>query len=239
MPRYSVIIPAAGASSRFTGFAQKKPFVSLQGRPVWLRTVELFARRDDVCEVVLVLAEDDLPEFREKFAAHLEVLDIRIAEGGATRADSVRNGLKALSQSSEFVAVHDAARPLLSADWITSVFEAAAEHGAAIPGLPVTSTVKKVNSDGFISQTVDRTGLFLAQTPQVFSRSLLERIYDSTGEISGFTDDASMVEASGHPVRVVQGWGQNIKITTAEDFRLAERLLDSVIAENRASDGHP
>lgn len=228
MPKFSVIIPAAGSSSRFHDAYYKKPFASLSGRPVWLRTVEHFVHRDDVAEVVLVLAADDLPDFRQRFAPNLIFMPIQIATGGASRAESVRNGLAALTQTCDFVAVHDAARPLLTPAGISALFAAAAEKQAVIPAIPVHSTVKSVDSDGRIVNTIDRSALMLAQTPQVFRRDLLESAYAATTDASAFTDEASLVEATGVPVFVHPGWPINMKITTKEDLEVAEALLSMV-----------
>jgi len=226
MAKFGVIIPAAGDSSRFQGFPYKKPFVNLQGRPIWLRTTEHFANRDDVSEVVLVLAADDMADFKERFTPNLIFMPIQIATGGASRAESVRNGIAALTKPCDYIAVHDAARPLLTKKGITELFAAAVEKQAVIPGVPVSSTVKSVDGNGRIQQTVDRSGLMLAQTPQVFRRDVLERAYASVEDASAYTDDAAVVEASGVPVFVHPGWPMNIKITTREDMALAERFLD-------------
>ena len=226
MSEFAVILPAAGKSSRFQGFHRKKPFVELNGRAVWLRTVDHFVNRSDVAEVVLVLATEDIDEFRERFGANLAMMNIRLCEGGASRAESVRNGLKALRSDAAYVAVHDAARPLIAEPWITEVFTAARTHGAAIPGLSVSSTVKQLHSDRTIARTVDRTNLVLAQTPQVFRRSLLLDAYSAAVDPELFTDEASLIEAHGGSVYVCEGWPINIKITTADDFRMAESLLN-------------
>ena len=232
MSQFSVIIPAAGSSTRFEGFQQKKPFVDLQGRPVWLRTVDHFVNRNDVAEVVLVLAESDIESFRERFRADLMLLDLQIVKGGTTRAHSVLNGLNALTKPSDYVAVHDAARPLLTKKWITELFAAASEKQAVIPGTAVSSTVKKTDASGAIVQTVDRSQLFLAQTPQVFRRTLLQEAYAAAQDYASFTDEASIVEAYDHPVHVHPGWPMNIKITTREDFHLAEVLLPALPADD-------
>ena len=225
---FAVIIPAAGDSSRFQGFQQKKPFVELKGRAIWLRTAEHFLNRDDVSEVVLVLAKADVEEFRERFRPNLAFMNIVIAEGGATRAESVQNGMAALTKPAKYIAVHDAARPLLTKAWITELFAAAIEHSAVIPGVPVSSTVKSVDKQRQIQSTVDRTHLVLAQTPQVFAREILVDAYASVNDPSKFTDEASILEATGQSVFVHEGWPMNIKITTKQDFEMAEVLLDAL-----------
>lgn len=235
----AVIIPAAGDSRRFRGFKDKKPFVDLNGRPVWQRTVEHFERRQDVVEVVLVLSAADIDEFKERFRPNLTFLNVKIVAGGATRAESVQNGLRSLTSTASLVAVHDAARPLLTAQWITSVFAAARQHHAVIPAIPVSSTVKKVDDEGRILQTVDRSQLVLAQTPQVFARQLLEDAYQQAEDPATFTDEASLVEATGQTVRTVPGWPMNLKITTADDYRLAQILVDALPASSGLAELDP
>lgn len=239
MPKFSVVIPAAGSSSRMTGFQKKKPFLDLRGRPVWVRTAEHFMGRSDVCQVILVVAPDDLNWFRETYRPNLAFMDVLLTAGGSCRAESVRNGLQVLSADAEYIAVHDAARPLLTPAWIDSVFAAAVRHQAAIPGLRITSTIKRVNASGVISETVDRTGLVQAQTPQVFERSVLERSFALCRRLADVTDEASLVEAAGHPVHVVDGWPMNIKLTTAEDLRLAELYLNALPRPSLPSALHP
>ena len=228
MSDFSVIIPAAGQSSRFQGHRRKKPFVDLDGRAIWLRTVEHFVNRDDVSEVVLVLAADDLAEFRERFRPNLAFLDLTIAEGGASRAESVQNGLSALSKPCDFVAVHDAARPLLTAEWISELFAAARSKDAVLPGTAISSTIKRVSAESVVKETVDRTNLFLAQTPQAFRRAILEESYASVDVTSDFTDEASLVESLGHEVHIHPGWPMNIKITTNDDFDLAKLFIKAL-----------
>ena len=228
MSQFAVILPAAGQSSRFSGFKRKKPFVELMGRPVWVRTVEHFLNRPDVSQTILVVAAEDLDWFHETFKANLAFMDITVVAGGKSRGESVRNGISAIVKSADFIAVHDAARPLLTAKWIDQIFAAAKMHQAAIPGLKISSTVKRVSSDAIISATVDRTGLVQAQTPQVFATELLQKAIASCRNIAAATDEASLVEAISQRVHVIDGWPMNIKITTHEDFKLAELFLNSL-----------
>ncbi len=228
MSKFAVILPAAGKSSRMTGFQKKKPFVDLKGRPVWLRTAEHFMNRPDVSQTVLVVSPDDMDWFRDTYKANLAFSDITVVAGGNTRAESVRNGLASIQGEPDFVAVHDAARPLLTSQWIDQIFSAAEKFKAVIPGVRITSTVKKVDEAGRIHQTVDRTNLVQAQTPQVFRRELLLEAYAQNKNASDATDEASLLEAIGHPVYVIDGWPMNIKITTNEDFKLAELYLNAL-----------
>ena len=239
MAKFAVILPAAGQSTRFSGFRRRKPFVELKGRAVWQRAAEHFLTRDDVCQTIIVLAEDDIDWFREQFRASLALMDLTVVTGGVTRADSVRRGLAAVQPDADFVAVHDAARPLLTSRWIDQVFAAAVRFQAAIPGLRVTSTIKRVTADSVIEATVDRSGMVLAQTPQVFARTLLEQAYAACRHPAAATDDASVVEQYGHPVHVIDGWPINLKITTGEDFRLAEQLINALPKTRGTKSLHP
>ena len=236
--KFAVIIPAAGQSSRFGG-NRKKPFQDLAGRAVWLRTVDHFINRDDVSEVILVLGEDDIADFRSRFGPILAFMNLKVVVGGASRAESVQNGIASLQEPADFIAVHDAARPLLTKAWVTEIFAAAIKHGAVIPGTPVSSTVKRIDGDNNIVETIDRSCLRLAQTPQVFRRDILEAAYAKASDHSAFTDEASLVEASGQPVFIHDGWPMNIKITTPDDLKLAEFLLTELPSEGGLKDLNP
>ncbi|MDB5306649.1 MAG: ispD [Gemmataceae bacterium] len=226
MPTVAVIIPAAGKSSRFGG-KDKKPFVSLDGRPVWQRAAEMFWTRDDVSKVYLVLSPDDREEFRRRFGHLIAFNNVEVVDGGAERFDSVANALGRIPDSVELVAVHDAVRPLGSSQLVDTVFAAAARHGAAMPAVPVADTLKRVDPiSNRITETIPRAGLWQAQTPQVFRRDWLVEAYARRGELSAaITDDAQLVEAMGHPVAVVPGSPANFKITTKDDLELAETVL--------------
>ena len=228
---FAVILPAAGQSSRFAG-KEKKPFVSLDGRAVWLRAAELFLTRPEVKQTLLVISPADLELFKQRFAANVMFMNVQVVEGGAERFESVANALAKLDPGIDFVAVHDAVRPCTPSTVIDAVFQAAQQHGAALPGLPVADTIKQVGASMQVEATLPRAGLWLAQTPQVFRRDLIEEAYRKRGGIlTPITDDAQLVEALGHPVRMVPGALENIKITSADDLAMAERFLKSRKAE--------
>ena len=237
MAKFAVILAAAGKSTRFSDQKRKKPFVELKGRPGWVRSAEFFVNRDDVVQTIVAIAPDDREWFQEKFRANLAFMNVEIVDGGAERADSVRNALVRVQADVDFVAVHDAARPLLTRDWVNKVFKAAEEGGAAILAVPVTSTLKRVQN-GTIAETVSRSGLWQAQTPQVFRRTLLMEAFARRGELQA-TDEAQLVEQLGQPVRIVEGSAMNLKITTQEDFRMAEVLLDALPKEKLPGTLHP
>jgi 2-C-methyl-D-erythritol 4-phosphate cytidylyltransferase len=224
----AVIVPAAGKSSRFGG-REKKPFVSLDGRPVWLRSAELFWKRDDVKKVYLVIAADDREEFRARFGHLLAFANAEVVSGGDERFDSVANALALVPDSVELVAIHDAVRPLTPQSLIDEVFASAKKNGAAMLAMPVADTLKHVDSStNQINRTVPRDNLWMAQTPQVFRRELLVAAYAKRKELTiPITDDAQLVEAAGQAVFVVRGSPVNFKITTREDIELAEAVLKS------------
>jgi len=227
MAKFAVILPAAGKSSRYQGSGRKKVFEDLAGRPVWLRSAEAFVTREDVVQTILVVSPDDEDWFKEKFRANLAFLDVQIITGGAERADSVQNALARVSADADFVAVHDAARPLIATEWIKQVFAAAEQHGAAILATPVTSTLKRVRDGQRVVETVPRDQLWQAQTPQVARRDWLLEAFAQRGSFQP-TDEAQLLERAGRKVHVVPGSPINLKITTADDLKVAAALLDLV-----------
>lgn len=224
MARFAVILPAAGASSRFHDRHYKKPFAPLAGRAVWLHSLHRFSQREDVVQIVVAVAKEDREDFLARFAADLTLLRVQVVEGGPQRADSVYNALRVVDGQADFVCVHDAARPCLSELWIDAVFRKAEETGAAILAVPVTATLKRVNKSGVVVATQPREDLWEAQTPQVFRRDWLLEAYEKRGDFQP-TDDAQLVERSGRTVHIVPGSPLNIKITTKEDLQLAEQIL--------------
>jgi 2-C-methyl-D-erythritol 4-phosphate cytidylyltransferase len=233
-----VIMPAAGASSRFNDQNYKKPFAPLADRAVWLHSAEKFLHRKDVVQLILVISPEDREYFDFKFSANVAILGIDVVHGGKERVDSVENALAKLKPEAQYIAIHDAARPCLADEWITKVFEAAENSGAAILAVPVGSTLKRVKEGSKIAETVPREGLWEAQTPQVFRRAILLEAY---GRRAGFnaTDDAQLVERVGKPVTVVRGSPVNLKISTKEDMRLAEQALRALPKPKFQSPAHP
>ena len=219
MKRIAVILPAAGHSTRFGG-PTKKPFVRLAGRPVWVHAAERFWSRPDVVAVLIAVAPADRDEFRSHLPA---AVNCQLVDGGAERFESVANALAAVPDC-DLVAVHDAVRPLTPPELIDAVFAAAAEHGAAVPAIPVADTLKRVAGDA-VTETVPRAGLWQAQTPQVARRDWLVDAYARRHSLRvPITDDAQLLEACGYPVRVVPGVRANFKITTPDDLQFASWL---------------
>jgi 2-C-methyl-D-erythritol 4-phosphate cytidylyltransferase len=223
----ATIICAAGASSRFGG-KRKKAFVDVAGRAVFLRSVELFAERSDVKQILLGIAKDDEELVNVKWGPNLKFFSVSIFIGGAERFDTVRKGLELLKDDIDLVAVHDACRCCATAELIEKVISAAAKSKAAIPACPVTATIKEVRNN-IITKTIDRSALYEAQTPQVFAASLLKKAYDNLKNLDQNTisDDAQLIEALGQKVSIVETDSSNIKITRQSDIAVAEAILKS------------
>ncbi|HVJ67272.1 MAG TPA: 2-C-methyl-D-erythritol 4-phosphate cytidylyltransferase [Caulifigura sp.] len=238
MPSFAVILPAAGSSSRFGDPRRKKPFIELKGRPIWVRSLELFLSRDDVKQSLIVLPPDEIDWFKEKFRANLAFMNVEIVAGGKERADSVQNALARVRSDIDFVAVHDAARPLIVKKWIEDVFATAVRDGAAIPATPISSTVKRADRDRKIVETVPRENLWAAQTPQVARRDWLLDAFGKRGKLSA-TDEAQLLENAGRKVTIVECSPLNLKITTQEDFKMAEHLVDALPREKTLGQLHP
>lgn len=237
MATFAVILAAAGSSTRFGDPHKKKPFVNLKGRAIWLRAMEPLQAHPDVKQSIIVVSPDDMEWFKEKYRPNLAFMDIEVVAGGKERADSVQNALKQVREEIDFVAVHDAARPLVTNKEISAVFEAATQYGGAIPACPIASTIKRVEGET-ISETVPRDGLWAAQTPQVFGRQLLIDSYAQRGDFTP-TDEAQLVEKAGTKVAVVKTSAMNIKITTQDDLRMAEALLHLVEKSHESRPLHP
>lgn len=217
MPNYYAIIPAAGSGSRFKGLKQ---FLKLEGKTLLEHALTPFVESGWFEKIIVCLSEEELKN-QKKFLK--EIKNVELVAGGKNRFESVHKGFLALSfKRDDFVLIHDAARPLVRLSLIKKVIEALKNHLAVVPILPLVDTIKKV-SDHFVAETLDRSQLGAAQTPQGFSCDLLARLYKQySSQGANFTDEAMMVEASGEKVYVVEGEKGNIKITTEEDLKLAE-----------------
>ena len=222
----SVIMPAAGLSLRM-GANVRKPFIMIGEKPIFFYTLEKFSKLKRVKEIIFVVNEKDRSTVIEKWSDELKAYKVtNIVTGGERRQDSIYNGLSHLDPDTNIVLVHDAVRPLVKNDEIEAVIKVTEEKGAAIVASPMKLTVKKVDSNLEIVETVPRHDLWMAQTPQGFKRDLLVNAYDKIKDtIDEFTDDAEVVEKAGHTVGIVSGSYDNIKITTREDLKLAELLL--------------
>jgi len=225
--KVAVIICAAGASSRFGG-KRKKPFVDVEGRAVFLRSVETFSSREDVKQILLAIAPEDEELVNVKWGPNLKFFNVKTCFGGAERFDTVQKGLELIKDDIELIAVHDAVRCCVKEEWIDKVIAEAAKTGAAILACPVVATLKEAK-DKVIIQTVDRAGLYEAQTPQVFETSLLKKAYANLKNLdkNKISDDSQLVEAIGEKVSIVETDSSNIKITHKDDLAIAEAILKS------------
>lgn len=219
----AAIIVAAGSGQRF-GSDIPKQFLKIKDRTVLEWTIGRFQAAPSVHAIVVVVAEDVVEKSKELLARFPKVTNI--VAGGPTRADSVKNGLNAVPADSEVVAVHDGARPLVSADEIERTIAQARKTGAACLVGPVTDTIKSIRG-GEIAATLDRNKLRRALTPQAFRTDVLRRAFEMADLSDSVTDECYLVEQLGHPIAIVEGRAINIKITHPEDIILAGALMNS------------
>ena len=223
-PFLTAVILAAGEGRRMNS-PIKKQNMEILGERVLVRAVSAFDSHELVDAVVVVARREESDELRRELFARFGKL-VAVVEGGECRQESARLGFLAIPDSTEFVAIHDAARCLVTGEMINDVFSSAVKCGAATAGRMATDTVKRISSDGLIRETLDRASLFLAATPQIFRRDIYEKALSHSADcLHELTDDNMLVERIGVPVATVDTGAGNIKITTAEDILLAEYLL--------------
>ncbi len=221
----SAIIVAAGGSVRM-GIADSKQFIPLLGHPAIEYTLRAFKKCHFIKEIVVVCREQDKERIRLIADENGFSKVSSLVEGGASRAESVRNGIKAASSKAKYFAIHDGARPLITVEEIERVIEAAFETGAATLGVPVKDTIKIVDGYNKIESTPLRSQLRAVHTPQVFERELYQFALENAGDnMINFTDDCSLIEHMGGEVEVVKGSEENIKLTTPIDVVIAESIL--------------
>lgn len=220
MPRDVGVLLVAGGRGERAGAGPLKQFRKLAGVPLLLRSLRPFARHPDVAHIVIALPAEHVespPEWLEE----IEGPSVTIVSGGAERAESVRNALAALPDSAAVVLVHDAARPFVGEEVISAVIAASRDAGAALAAVPLVDTLKEADATGsVVRRTLPRQALWRAQTPQGFRRDVLEAAHARAA--AGATDDAMLVEATGAPVRLVPDSPLNFKVTSGDDFALAE-----------------
>ena len=223
MPKVAALVPAGGVGTRF-GARTPKQFLRLGTMPILAATVHHFAHHPAVRAVVVAVPEPWAARARRILGPVAKHTRLTVVVGGRTRQDSVWLALQAAPEDVEIVVVHDAVRPLVTRRLIDAAVRAAVEEGAAICALPITETVKRVRAER-VEATLDRSELWAVQTPQAFRVDLLREAHEKARRdgVVG-TDDAMLVERLGHPVRVVRGLAENVKITTPEDLRRARAL---------------
>lgn len=221
-----VLIPAAGSGRRL-GAAVSKQYLALDGQPLVARTLLRLAALEPVTHLYLIVPPDDFEFCRRELLEPLQIAKpVQLVAGGAERQDSVGNGLAACAAGEQdLVLIHDGVRPFFPAAQIDALLAAAREHGAALLAIPAQDTIKQA-ADGYVQQTLDRSSLWQAQTPQAFRFDVIDQAY-RRARTDGFrgTDDASLVEHCGWPVAVIAGSPHNLKITTPGDLVLAKALL--------------
>lgn len=227
--RAGAVLAAAGTGERLgPGGGVPKALLALGGRPLVWHSLSVFEDHSRIEAVVLVVPPGMEDRFRREIADRWSFRKVSaVVRGGGTRQESVRLGLDALDERLDPVLIHDAARPLVTSDLVSVCLESGAAFGACIPALPVAGTVKQVDDGDNVRRTVDRTGLWEAQTPQVFGSSVIREAHRAALE-SGTeaTDDSSLVEKLGVSVKVVRGSPENIKVTWPVDLEIAEAILN-------------
>ncbi len=230
LPEVSLVLVAGGESTRMQAH-KRKPWLSVGGKPILYRTIEVFAALPEVREIILVINKADEDYARNVVGEELKKLGVTLITcGGESRYDSSWNGIMLSSPTAEVVAVHDAVRPFVKADTAKGLFKMARDYGAAVPALAAQDSLKRIEGDKII-ETISRVGAMAVQTPQCFRRDLIIEAFEyarSTGGIpETITDEAGLVENFGREVRVLLGSKYNLKLTTKEDLVLAEALLKS------------
>jgi 2-C-methyl-D-erythritol 4-phosphate cytidylyltransferase len=222
------LVPAAGRGLRMGGSVPKQ-FLSLGGEPLIIQSLRMLQAAPVIDQIILAVPFADIEYCeREIVSRHRFTKVTKVVAGGAERQDSVRCALARVPPDTEIVLIHDAVRPFVTIQMIAEVVAAAKKEGAAIIALPMRDTVKQVRTGGTIERTVDRTLLWLAQTPQAFRWDWIDAAHKKAhAEGIRATDDAFLVEWLGYPVTVVEGSGENIKVTRPEDLVIAEAILAS------------
>jgi len=227
------LIPAAGSGSRM-GTTQRKPYLTLGGKPILVHTLTVFEQCSLIKEVLLIVSSSDLEYSRTSIVETYKLTKVnKIVVGGAKRQDSVWEGLKALEGQYGLVMVHDGVRPFVSQGIVENAIHETAHYGATVAAVPVKDTIKIVSKEAEVVETIDRSRVWAVQTPQTFKYDILKMAYEKAYE-DGFygTDDASLVERLGMKVKIIPGSYDNIKITTPSDLVMGEAILKKRIVDS-------
>ena len=228
------IIPAGGSGKRMQE-NQSKQYLLLDGVPVIVRTLKTFQGARMINEIFLIVPADDIEFARQFIVEKYGISKVsRLLPGGRERQDSVKNGIDALANDHDVVVIHDGVRPFVSEEMVHAAVREASNEGAVTVGVPVKDTVKAVDDHAWIKGTLNRSGLWLTQTPQAFKRDIIKKAYEAAYKDNYYgTDDASLVERMGINVKMMRGSYDNIKITTKDDIVLAEGLVKKLKASGR------
>lgn len=224
--QFALIIPAAGSGKRIGGDIAK-PFLKIAGKSILGHTISRFANINGLSQVLIATSPGYFKEAELAGKWLPEKVSFQVIEGGSERQYSIYNALQKIDKSVDLIAIHDAVRPFVSVESVARCLDQANLSGAAILGVPVKDTIKKVDTKGRIIETPERGSLWQAQTPQIFRRDIIINAFDKALKEKYLgTDDASLVEYFGGDVTVVKGERQNFKITYPLDLRLAELLIN-------------
>jgi len=220
----SAVVPAGGSGTRMGGTVPKQ-FQLLNGKPILFYTLKTLQDCGVISEIVLVVPEKEYGMACAEWIGKPEIVK-KVVKGGEKRQDSVFNGLQEVSQGTEIVLIHDGVRPFLSKKMISGSIDGARKYGAAITAIPLSDTIKRVGSTGLVSKTITREGLWRVQTPQAFRFSLLQEAFAKANSENFYgTDEGTLIEHLGAPVKVIEGSEKNIKITRPEDLELSENYI--------------
>jgi 2-C-methyl-D-erythritol 4-phosphate cytidylyltransferase len=218
------VVPAGGLGTRMGGTVPKQ-FLNLNGKPILYYTLKALQESGLISELILVVPKKEYGNACDQWLGKPEIV-AKVVVGGAKRQDSVYNGFCEVSRESEIVLVHDGVRPFLSHKMIRETINAAREYGAAITAIPVHDTIKRVDASGLVSQTVERENLWRVQTPQAFQYKILNEAFKKANSENFYgTDEGTLIEHLGAPVKVIEGSEKNIKITQPEDLELSETYI--------------
>jgi 2-C-methyl-D-erythritol 4-phosphate cytidylyltransferase len=218
--KYAIIV--AGGNGTRANTPVPKQFMKLDGKPIIMHAISKFFDAGMNIEIILVLNKDQIAFWNELCKEHNFNTEVKIAEGGENRFESVKNGLSLITEEG-IVAVHDSVRPLVSTKTIITGYKAAEMYGNAVPAIPLTDSIRQIDSSKSIA--VDRTRYCIIQTPQCFKTTILKKAYSTSDFKIHFTDDASVVESMGEKIHLIDGNSDNIKITSPRDFIIAEALI--------------
>ncbi len=225
----TAIVLAAGKGSRMKAGINKQ-FLELEDKPVIAHTLEVFNRCDEIQEIIVVTASEELDYFQQNIIEKYKLNKIKkLVAGGAERQESAYLGIKAASEYSEILLIHDGARPFVSHQTILDCIREARLHGAVSAGMPSKDTIKLLDQEGFVEVTPPRNRVWLTQTPQAFQRDILLKAHEAALiRASAATDDAMLAELLGYKVKMVEASYENIKITTPEDLIIAKQLINII-----------
>jgi len=222
----TVIIPAAGKGKRM-GAQISKQYLEIGDKPIIVHTIEKFDQSLLIHEIRVVTSKEEMGYFKEEILSKYHFnTPIKIVAGGNERQESVYNGLKNISPKAEIILIHDGARPFISKEEIEKSIEGAKVYGACVLGVRVKDTIKICNEEGYVESTPRRESLWAVQTPQSFQKSIIMEAHRKAAEEHFLgTDDATLAERLGYPIKIIEGSYQNIKITTPDDLTIGEAIL--------------